>query len=685
MKENKKEISLQFLLAIIIFMWSTYRLKEVMMPILLDDEFAYWSNSSFFMGIDWSSVTQRVGYYSYGYSLILVLIRIFTGYFFSGWEQMYQTAVVLNAIFLVISYVLAIKICKRYLHNMHWAVRDMVCFVAVIYPSNMIYAHTTMTECTLTVLFWVFAYVVMKVIDHPGIFNHICLACVSFYMYAVHQRCLSILITAILLVGYIRLVRINKMRHTIAFASVMFGLYLIHSIIKNALQNVNYLGMPSMSLTETVSIVINFKTLVILVVVAALLLWLWMIEKGRIRLAASIMFVVIVAAVGVLISMGGVGALANNSSSSDRLATNDFSGQWGKLAMMFSLRGLIRLGTSVVGKWFYLAAGTGLVICWGMKETIKNAFWMMVESVKRAYNALAHKNNDVLSKVRDDWKDHIWMLTMFFAWAGAFMVCAIYKEGLYKVDDLVNGRYIEYLIGILIIISADSFFRDQHWLRTWIISLLLLIVAGAYCQYVYDELQRTEFELAHAVMFGRVFWNYESPTGKVRILLGYVIPLSTAFVMIAKAFGSFVSNYRIAIIRCCLALLIPIFAWNHLARQIEDRYVVVRNEKQSGALPKIAGWIRVMEDNCNIYFVNDNFSYKQAELLQFMVMDYSLEMVDLGYLSLDEDAIYIMHVNCLEDPRVQEKCESVVASGNYCMVLNKNQDLMQKWKQCYDR
>ena len=57
---------LQCIPAVIIFLLATYRLSDIGQPILFNDEIGYWSNSAFFMGDDWTSVTGRIAYYSYG-------------------------------------------------------------------------------------------------------------------------------------------------------------------------------------------------------------------------------------------------------------------------------------------------------------------------------------------------------------------------------------------------------------------------------------------------------------------------------------------------------------------------------------------------------------------------------------------------------------------------------------------
>lgn len=46
--------------ALVIFLLATYRLPETGQPILFNDEIGYWSNSAFFLGMDWTSVTGRI-------------------------------------------------------------------------------------------------------------------------------------------------------------------------------------------------------------------------------------------------------------------------------------------------------------------------------------------------------------------------------------------------------------------------------------------------------------------------------------------------------------------------------------------------------------------------------------------------------------------------------------------------
>ena len=682
-----RENLLKLILAVLLYIICSYHYESAVMPILLDDEYGYWANSSYFLGLDWSSITQNIAYYSYGYSFILLLVRIIGSWFgITYWADLYQIALNVNFLMIVMSFLIAVVICKRYMPNLNWITRNIVCFVVMLYPANQVYSHTTLTECTLTFLFWVLLYIMMRVTDKPGVINHIALAVISLYMYIIHQRTLAVLITSVIVVVLIKAFKISNLKQTAVFGGVLCAGLIIANIIKQNLQNTLYMGNQPLGISELMTSIISKKTLFMIFAVLAMLFALYLLDKGKARLLIFLVVVTIACIIGFIIKTG-FGNIADEAVP-DRIAMNDFAGQWSKIIGIFSVGGLIRLGTSIVGKWFYLAAGSGLVICWGMRNLLINAFWMFADGVVKCVKIVIGKTPDTLKRISEDLPAHIWFAGVFLAWIGTFMICAIYKEGLYKVDDLVHGRYIEFTIGILLIYSVNVLLSDKHWIITFVISLVLYIIAGEYCQYVYDELKRTHFELAHAVMFGRIFWNYESPTGKIHELAKYVIPLSGAFLMVFKLFGNKIAlsnisdntKIRVCTVRCIIAMIIPMMAWTHLSQAIIDNYVSSRNVKQSGALPHIVSKIGLISIDEAVYFINDSLSYKQASLLQFMLTDREVRFVSMEDMTFQEDAIYIVNNAYLNDVRILESCETVMTAGSYALIINREQKLMERWR-----
>ena len=528
-----KEAFLQCFFIVLIFILATWRLDEIGQPIVLSDEYGYWANSSFFLGQDWSSLTSRIGYYSYGYSLLLIPIRVLQRAYDWAWGDMYGAAVILNAAMLSCGYLVATKICKRYFDKQNWIIRNMVCFVAFTYTSNIFYAHLTMTETSILFFFWLFLFVLMKVIDSPNMLNHAMLALVSVYLYTVHQRTIAILITAVIIVIFQKLLNNSKLKDVAVFWYIMVMYLFIHSMIKYNLQNYFYMNGEPKTIPELLSYALSVKNLLICIVGIVILLFLFLIEKRKYKILFVVTVLTLVAGISVIV-FKGVPQMQGNGISDSRITNNDFAGQWGKIKGIFSLNGLIRLGISITGKWFYMASVTGLVICWGLRDVLKHAFWIMVECIQCMFFAMKGKKYTGKRIFNDKLKDNIWLFAVFLVFIGTFMICAIYKEGLYKNDDLVHGRYNEFLMGIMLIYSFYSLKKDKHWLRTLVISLILYSLAGWLCEYTLTELKRKEFELCHSVMFGRVFWNFEVPVGKFKIMAKYIIPLGLLLVLLMK-------------------------------------------------------------------------------------------------------------------------------------------------------
>ena len=345
----------------------------------------------------------------------------------------------------------------------------------------------------------------------------------------------------------------------------------------------------------------------------------------------------------------------------NRLGVNDFSGQWGVLRNLFTVNGLIRLGISMTGKWFYMASVSGLVVCWGIFGLFRNAF--------------------LLLRNRKEWKiEQIWLLGVLLAWFSTFMISSIYKEGFYKNDDLVNGRYTEFVLGFVLLYGLYQLQNDKKWVRTLAVYMVLYILAGVLCQYAWDELQRKEFELAHCVMFGRVVWNYEVPTGKIAALWRYVLPMMAAFFLLLKPMGERFSKLTAA--RTIVALMIPVVAWSHLGKTIVDQYVVVRNEKQAEPFVEFAGRIRLLHEDEPVYYLSDSYNDRHQGLLQFMLQDIPVTVMDSAAASLEEDAFYVMknYLWQTEGLGAQEMCEVIDCFGGYTLAVRKNGEPEKRWE-----
>lgn len=756
--QNHNSNIMQISLAIVVFLLGRWRLSEVGQPILFNDEYGYWANSAYLMGEDWSSVTSRIGYYSYGYSLLLVPLRYLAQQFWWNWDILYQSAVVLNALLLVGSYLLSVQICRRFLKDIHWIVQNLVCFAAIIYPSNLIYAHITWTENALTFAFWVFLYVLMRVADKPTVWNHIGLTVVSVYIFTIHQRALAIPITAVIIVVFMKIVNCNQLRQVAAFLGSMLVCISIHSIIKGGLQNDFYLGnaesLPkgwSSLLNKITRYIFNEKMLILLAAGLLVLVLLYLLEKGKVRLVVGVLLFVVMAGIAVIVCKGDA-FFGTGTETANRLANNDFAGQWEKLKGIFSKEGLERLIISIIGKWFYLASGTGLVICWGMWMLLKHGIWMIGKGISRMDIMLRNQvmalkigkqvlpNKTILEKhalsnrlkvklwnmvhgkfikkrgfakrsvQNEDKAYHIWLVGVFLSWAGTFMIVAIYKEGFYKVDDLLHGRYNEFLIGVLLIYSFYCLIKDKKWYITGGISLLLYVAAGSLCQHALNTRQNAVFELAHSTMLGKVFWNWDTLEGKMLPLGCYALLLGGIFIGLvklgtraekktklsrtklsktklhkaklhkAKWLKLKLPKDKIYIVIQCSAFLVPILVWLYLAAEIVDGYVIKRNDMQAYAMPQTAMRITSLNMEVPVYFLEDTVHYRYAEGIQFMLQEQPVTLTDMENAPFEEDAFFIMGTEYTQTAFVAEQCEVIYSSDVFSLLVNREGKLIE-WRE----
>lgn len=692
-----RALLLTWIPALVIFLLAIYRLPETGQPILFNDEIGYWSNSAFFLGLDWTSVTGRINYYSYGYSLLLVPLRVMAGIFYWSWDSLYHAGIVMNAVFLVGSYLIALKLAQRYLPEMNRVIRTAACFVICTYSSYIVYAHITWAECTLLFFFWLYLYVMMRVTDRPTVGNHAAFAGLSLYLYTVHQRALGIVVTSVIVVLCVRLLRLSRLRDTAAFLGCLYLCGLLHSAIKWNLQQVNYLGAEPVALREFAGHAFTGTTKLFLAAGLLLLLLLYLMEKRKYKILLALLVAGLLLVTGLFYrqTAGGAGsAVAVDTVAAGivdtRISVNDFSGQWGVLQNLFTAYGLIRLGISIVGKWFYLASATGFVICWGIAGLCKNAWLLGADVLKRAFVRRGRQGeeptaeNNGLAEGRTSIRERLWLFGVLLAWLSTFMISSIYKEGFYKNDDLFNGRYVEFTIGFLLLFGLNCLINDKKWVRKLLLVMVLYIAAGHLCQYAIDEIGRKEFELAHCVMFGRMVWNYEVPVDKVRVVEEHIIPLVFCFFVILKLLRE--RFPKVVLLRTLLALAIPLAVWSYLGKSIVDHYVVVRNEKQAQPFPSFAAWINVLDtgEKHKVYYVLDAANQRNVGALQYMLQEKPVTVAWLVDVPLTEDAFFVMKRDCSEAEAVVRNCVKVAESGSYLLFINNSQELMERWRPFMD-
>ena len=217
LRENKgKElyrILCSIMLIVVIGLLNT---KNCKLPFVFHDEFGYWGNAALVAGYDWSGIVSEIGWYAYGYSLILgLLIKVFADTLLA-----YRAAIFLNIVLLVCSFIILYFISKRLTdkHNIE------ISLLVILYPSNIANKNYAWPEILLFFLFCFLTFSMIKIYETQKTRWVITSSLIVVYMYMVHMRTIGILLISLLFTIYT--IRKNRKQIVLTILIIIFGIVL---------------------------------------------------------------------------------------------------------------------------------------------------------------------------------------------------------------------------------------------------------------------------------------------------------------------------------------------------------------------------------------------------------------------------------------------------------------------------
>ncbi|MDE7251399.1 MAG: hypothetical protein K2O32_00440 [Acetatifactor sp.] len=258
---------------LVVFIAALWHLEDNYSLKIWGDEFGYWQGAAYLAGKDWSSIASTNVYYGYGYGILLFPILFFWGH---DPVAMVQISLVVEAVMLV-SCVVAAYLCIGYFsERLVGMTKILVATLAVLYPSNILYANMTLSEILLTTLFWWYTYLVLRFINNPskpmGI--AIALILIAVYMYTVHQRTLVVMGITLLLIGWSYQKRPFHIRFLIVVGILVIGLLSVflfkkayvasmYAQVEEATYNVNNMAGQTSKIMRIVTSLEGFREFVI--------------------------------------------------------------------------------------------------------------------------------------------------------------------------------------------------------------------------------------------------------------------------------------------------------------------------------------------------------------------------------------------------------------------------------------
>lgn len=230
MKRIKENLSMMILTLVIIGI-GLYRINEQIAPIILMDEFGYWSNAAFFAGLDWSEINQFNNYYSYGYSIFLaLLIKVFGTSSF-----LYKSAILLNIIMMVFTFLMLRQIGKIMFPKISDKLITICSFITILYPSFQANIHIAWSETALVCFFTSAFYLLLMYLKKKKILCLYLFLSNCFFCYIIHQRCLGILFAGVFILVVLTCNENISIKKLLCMLLLLLGLVIGHSYIKNIL------------------------------------------------------------------------------------------------------------------------------------------------------------------------------------------------------------------------------------------------------------------------------------------------------------------------------------------------------------------------------------------------------------------------------------------------------------------
>lgn len=197
---------------------------------VLNDEFGYWSNAVSIVGYDWKDLIAETPYYAWGYSIWLVPIIALLPNAPILW---YKLAIILNVIFLVISYVLCCKTAKKLFSEVDLRIIYIVSLIVIIYPSNIVYAQVAWSETLLYLLMWIAVWLFVE-LEERFSYKYLLLEIITLsYMYCVHARTIGVLGVGVFFLFFILL---KNKKHPVLYlcvVAIVGGGYFLNSCVKH--------------------------------------------------------------------------------------------------------------------------------------------------------------------------------------------------------------------------------------------------------------------------------------------------------------------------------------------------------------------------------------------------------------------------------------------------------------------
>ncbi len=394
---------------------------------------------------------------------------------------------------------------------------------------------------------------------------------------------------------------------------------------------------------------VHMRTIAVLIACVMTLAVYYVVKKKRIKQCMVFLgMLAIIFALGYALKEWIAG---NIYAASDTVNTNDYKGQMGKIAYMFTGEGFWNLIVSVAGKVLYLGIASFGLAYFGMWHAMKKVFEAMKEwKEKQEIGA-------------DKW----FYFFVLLATVGVIMVNAIYTIQPSRVDALTYGRYHEYVVSILMILGLVEISNNGNVYRKLVIFLIAEAVMTALVTWSLSTYGQTNIH--GYMMIGMSYLHQLGEFEPVRFHW-QAYGLGVIFTCMVTV-GLLWMNRRKGM-EVCMILVVALEML--LAVRAGSLYL---DASALGAYrdTKIVQRIETLqeEQDREIYYLLTEKDYALISILQFMMRDEDIHIIskdDLEKQILQEEDLLLSDYRNPLSEMFQEQYDTFMVNGHFVLFYN---------------
>ena len=389
--------------------------------------------------------------------------------------------------------------------------------------------------------------------------------------------------TSAIFLSFINMLYINNLvqsqtawSETLLYCLVMLCVcVLIYTLKTNS-----FLGYMFIVIIAMYSYIVHQRSIVLLISIAGVFFLLIVNKKLSLKTFFKITFVIGILVVIQLLMKKQIMQIHQDNSLAD---INDYSGQIGKLQMLLSFEGVWQIIKNCFGELFYISVSSYCIVPLGIIVSIRKAFVLLKEEKKTKI----HSCNFYL------------FCFLILSFIGAVLLSAIFIFEPTRIDMVVYGRYIDYLIGPLMLIGLGQIVDNSRFMKNILIVVCANIVLALFLQ---RELIKFSVDTYNAFGSAGVCKYFFNNPDVNNIILNMVITSVTVFCVVY-----FICTRKTKITALLIACSLSFVGllWIKQYNQYEDFVIFRMQEENRNYVKPIANYL--LDKNAkNITFIYDS-------------------------------------------------------------------------------